>query len=125
MRRAWRQALNELNYELRPKTLVRDLRTLTPWLAEDDLLAAHSGVRALALALDGVFVDDFWFDRAPRMLHVRNAPSPAATSCLAIARHVFGEIKGALRPRQVSLVPGAVPSSGESDPDEGTAVRGG
>ncbi len=106
MRRAWRQALNELNYELRPKTLVRDLRALTPWLADDHLLAAHSGVRAQALTLDGSFVDDFWFDRAPRMLHVRNAPSPAATSSLAIARYVVAEIEAELRPRQPGLVPG-------------------
>lgn len=98
MRRAWRQALNELNYELRPKTLVRDLRVLTPWLGPDDVLAAHSGVRAQALTVDGSFVDDFWFDRAPRMLHVRNAPSPAATSSLAIARHVVGEIASELPP---------------------------
>jgi L-2-hydroxyglutarate oxidase len=106
MRRSWRQALNELNYELRPKTLVRDLRALTPWLGDDDLLAAHSGVRAQALTPDGSFVDDFWFDRAPRMLHVRNAPSPAATSSLAIARYVVAEIESELRPRQPGLVPG-------------------
>lgn len=108
MRRAWRQAVNELTYELRPKTLARDLRALAPWLAEDDLLAAHSGVRAQALGPDGSFVEDFWFDRAPRMLHVRNAPSPAATSSLAIAKHVVGEIESELRPREQGFVRGGI-----------------
>lgn len=97
MRRAWRDALDELNYELRPKTLVRALRTLAPWLEDGQVLAAHSGVRAQALTVDGHFVDDFWFDRAPRMLHVRNAPSPAATSSLAIARFVVSEVEPDLR----------------------------
>lgn len=125
MRRAWRQALHELDYELRPKTLVRDLRVLTPWLAVGDVLAAHSGVRAQALTVAGSFVDDFWFDRAPRMLHVRNAPSPAATSSLAVARHVVAEIEGELRPRRTSLVPDAVPSVRGSSSGESAAARGG
>ena len=49
---------------------------------------AFAGVRAQALGRDGQLVDDFVFSRTERALHVRNAPSPAATSSLAIARHV-------------------------------------
>jgi L-2-hydroxyglutarate oxidase len=45
-------------------------------------------VRAQALSSDGRLLDDFWFDRAERVLHVRNAPSPAATSSLALAGEV-------------------------------------
>ncbi len=56
-----------------------------------------SGVRAQALDADGNLVDDFIFDSgvgdlSKRMLHVRNAPSPAATSSLAIANVIFQEV---------------------------------
>jgi L-2-hydroxyglutarate oxidase LhgO len=52
-------------------------------------------VRAQALARDGRLVDDFVFSHTERALHVRNAPSPAATSSLAIARHVADEAERA------------------------------
>ena len=57
-----------------------------------------AGVRAQALDLDGNLVDDFIFDTgsgslAQRMLHVRNAPSPAATSSLAISKMIADEVK--------------------------------
>lgn len=45
-------------------------------------------VRAQALSSDGRLLDDFWFDRADRVLHLRNAPSPAATSSLALAEEI-------------------------------------
>jgi len=57
-----------------------------PDLALDDVLAGPSGVRAQALGRDGALVDDFVVSHTERALHVRNAPSPAATSSLAIAR---------------------------------------
>jgi len=50
----------------------------------DDLLPGPSGVRAQALSDDGNLVDDFIVDKENRVLHVRNAPSPAATSSLKI-----------------------------------------
>jgi L-2-hydroxyglutarate oxidase LhgO len=50
----------------------------------DDLVPGPSGVRAQALAEDGTLVDDFIVNRTGNVLHVRNAPSPAATSSLAI-----------------------------------------
>jgi L-2-hydroxyglutarate oxidase len=53
--------------------------------------ASFAGVRAQALGRDGRLVDDFVFSATPRALHVRNAPSPAATSSLAIGRYVAGE----------------------------------
>jgi L-2-hydroxyglutarate oxidase LhgO len=53
-----------------------------------DVEPAFAGVRAQALARDGTLVDDFVFSETPRALHVRNAPSPGATSALAIARLV-------------------------------------
>jgi L-2-hydroxyglutarate oxidase LhgO len=48
-------------------------------------------VRAQAVGRDGALIDDFVFERTERALHVRNAPSPAATACLAIAAHVADE----------------------------------
>ena len=59
-----------------------------PELEAADLLPAWAGVRAQALGRDGRLVDDFVFSHTDRALHVRNAPSPAATSSLAIGRHV-------------------------------------
>jgi 2-hydroxyglutarate dehydrogenase len=49
-----------------------------------------AGVRAQALARDGTLIDDFAFSRTERALHVRNAPSPAATAALALA-HVIAD----------------------------------
>jgi L-2-hydroxyglutarate oxidase LhgO len=66
-----------------------------PALGAGDVERAFAGVRAQALARDGKLVDDFVFSRSERALHVRNAPSPAATSSLAIARVVADEAMGA------------------------------
>ena len=62
-----------------------------PELRAEDMRPAFAGVRAQALARDGRLVDDFVFSHTERALHVRNAPSPAATSSLAIARYVADE----------------------------------
>lgn len=59
-----------------------------PELRPDDLVRAASGVRAQAVARDGSLLDDFAIEQTPRVLAVRNAPSPAATSSLAIAREL-------------------------------------
>jgi L-2-hydroxyglutarate oxidase LhgO len=59
-----------------------------PSLELDDLERAPSGVRAQAVNRSGALVDDFVIDRSGRVLLVRNAPSPAATSSLAIAEHI-------------------------------------
>jgi L-2-hydroxyglutarate oxidase LhgO len=59
-----------------------------PELRPGDVTDGPAGVRAQGLARDGRLVDDFVFSRTGRTLHVRNAPSPAATSALAIAREI-------------------------------------
>jgi L-2-hydroxyglutarate oxidase len=56
-----------------------------PGIAADDLTPAFAGLRAQAIARDGRLVDDFLLSATPRAIHVRNAPSPAATSSLALA----------------------------------------
>ena len=59
-----------------------------PELRDDDLVPAAAGVRAQALRADGSLVDDFLIERAGSVVHVLNAPSPAATSAFEIARHI-------------------------------------
>jgi L-2-hydroxyglutarate oxidase len=91
MRRFWRTGLSELHHAASPAALVRAAARYVPELRPADVQPAFAGVRAQALARDGRPIDDFVFSATPRALHVRNAPSPAATSSLAIARHVVAE----------------------------------
>ncbi len=67
------------------------LRRYIPDIADDDLTFGPSGVRAQAVDSHGKFLDDFSFGGSGRVLHVRNAPSPAATASLAIGRHLVAE----------------------------------
>ncbi|XP_043930224.1 L-2-hydroxyglutarate dehydrogenase, mitochondrial [Protopterus annectens] len=78
---------------------VKQLQRYIPELTKDDIQRGPSGVRAQALDKDGNLVDDFVFDGGvgalgSRVLHVRNAPSPAATSSLAIAEVIADEVVG-------------------------------
>jgi len=66
----------------------RSLAALVPDIGVDDLRPAPAGVRAQAVRRDGALVDDFLVERTARQVHVLNAPSPAATAALEIARHV-------------------------------------
>jgi (S)-2-hydroxyglutarate dehydrogenase len=86
--RWWRTGARELHHALRVTALVRAAARYVPELGVEDVVPAFAGVRAQALARDGRLVDDFAFSVTERALHVRNAPSPAATSALAIARYV-------------------------------------
>ncbi|CAL1531237.1 unnamed protein product [Lymnaea stagnalis] len=77
---------------------VRQLQKFVPSLRPEDVTRGPSGVRAQALDRDGKLVDDFVFDSGSgdlgsRVLHVRNAPSPAATSSLAIAEMVADRVE--------------------------------
>jgi L-2-hydroxyglutarate oxidase LhgO len=67
----------------------RSLQRLVPELQIDDLTAGGAGVRAQALSPTGELVQDFYFVRQTRALHVLNAPSPAATASLAIADEII------------------------------------
>ncbi len=70
----------------------RALQKLVPAVRPDDLLPGGAGVRAQAMAADGTLLQDFQIEQRPRALHVINAPSPAATASLAIAREIVGRI---------------------------------
>ncbi len=87
-RRHWSTGLAELVRDYYKPSFLAALRRYVPALRADDLLPGPSGVRAQAVADDGTLVDDFVFDAVGRFLNVRNAPSPAATSSLAIAREI-------------------------------------
>ena len=66
-----------------------------PALKSSDVDPGPAGIRAQAVARDGKLFDDFAFASAPNVLHVRNAPSPAATSSLAIARVIADRLEAA------------------------------
>jgi len=67
---------------------VRSLQELVPEIGLDDVRRAGAGVRAQALAPSGALLDDFHIVEAERMIHVLNAPSPAATASLAIGEEI-------------------------------------
>jgi (S)-2-hydroxyglutarate dehydrogenase len=79
-------------YEIRrsfsKREFCRSLQKLVPEIREDDLEPGASGVRAQAMTADGKLVEDFHFEEAPGILHVVNAPSPAATASLAIGQRI-------------------------------------
>ncbi len=84
-RRHWRMGAGETVRDLSTRRFVASARKLLPELEVGDVVRGPSGIRAQALAPDGTLVDDFVFHEADGVVHVRNAPSPGATSSLAIA----------------------------------------
>jgi L-2-hydroxyglutarate oxidase len=97
----WRTGVDEMLRSLSKARFAASLRRLVPSLTENDLVAGGSGVRAQAVGLDGRLVDDFQIETAPGMVHVLNAPSPAATASLAIgtiiAERILGSDAGSVR----------------------------
>lgn len=86
--RSWRTGAQEITHALLPRTLARAAARYIPELDGVELEPAFVGIRAQALGRHGRLVEDFVFSSTPRALHVRNAPSPAATASLAVARHI-------------------------------------
>lgn len=93
-RRHWRAGLKELAGSLSKRRYLGAVRRYLPDVELDDLVPAGAGVRAQAVDRAGRLVDDFLLDRSGPVLLVRNAPSPAATSSLAIAEHVVSVLDG-------------------------------
>ena len=90
----WRTGKDEIRRSLSKARFAASLRKLVPALTESDIVRGGSGVRAQAVAADGRLVDDFVIQNGPGMVHVLNAPSPAATASLAIGREIAGRILG-------------------------------
>jgi (S)-2-hydroxyglutarate dehydrogenase len=95
LRRWWPTGVSELRRAALRSAFVRAAARYVPELQAADVEPAFAGVRAQALSRDGRLIDDFLFSRTERALHVRNAPSPAATASLAIARHVVDQAQRA------------------------------
>ncbi|MGH2902562.1 MAG: L-2-hydroxyglutarate oxidase [Solirubrobacteraceae bacterium] len=91
----WRTGLTELRHATQRSSFVRAAARYIPELQPTDVEPAFAGIRAQALTRNGGLVDDFAFSATQRALHVRNAPSPAATSSLAIARHIVDQAERA------------------------------
>ena len=89
-RQHWRTGLAEMRGSLSKKAYTAAARRYVPELTADDMVPAAAGIRAQALESDGSLVDDFRITRRGAVVAVRNAPSPAATSSLAIAEHLVG-----------------------------------
>ncbi len=82
--RYWRTGLGEMWRSVSKAAFVRALQRLVPEIREAHLEPAPAGIRAQAVAPEGAMVDDFLIQETPHMIHVCNAPSPAATAALNI-----------------------------------------
>ncbi|MFC9221487.1 L-2-hydroxyglutarate oxidase [Streptomyces hygroscopicus] len=96
-RRHWRYGAGEMRRSLSKRAFTDAVRRLLPDVTADDLIAAPAGVRAQAVLPDGTLVDDFLIAQSPRIVHVLNAPSPAATASLPIGREVARRVLETLR----------------------------
>jgi len=89
-RRNYREGAREMARSASRHLFGDSLRRLVPEVRDEHLVPARAGVRAQAMKRDGSLVDDFLIERSGNVVHVLNAPSPAATSSLEIAGHIVG-----------------------------------
>ncbi len=89
----WKTGLGEVHRSLSKAAFVRALSRLIPELKSADLKPCRAGVRAQAVSKDGKLVDDFLWVTTERLLHVCNAPSPAATASLEIGRLIVERLE--------------------------------
>jgi L-2-hydroxyglutarate oxidase len=87
-RKFWKIGLTEMWRDWSKRAFTAELARYVPGIRTADLVFGPSGVRAQSLSADGTLVDDFSIGEGPHVLHVRNAPSPAATASLAIGREL-------------------------------------
>jgi L-2-hydroxyglutarate oxidase len=97
----YREGAQEMFRSVSKAAFTRGLQRLVPEVQSDDLIPSKNGVRAQALFRDGSLVDDFLLLEGKNSLHVCNAPSPAATASLEIAKKIVGKVP---RPGRLSLV---------------------
>lgn len=91
--RHWRAGLLEIRHAASRRAFVAEAARMVPALEGVRALPGPAGIRAQALGRDGTLVDDFVVHRTERAVHVRNAPSPAATSSLALAKLIADEVE--------------------------------
>lgn len=87
----WKMGLAEMYRDYVKAAYVKELQRYIPELHAGDILPGPSGVRAQALATDGRLLDDFLIQHGENIVHVLNAPSPAATSSLVLAQMIVDE----------------------------------
>lgn len=94
MARWWRTGLRELHLAASRRAFVAACARYVPGLQPEHVVAGPAGVRAQAVGRDGALIDDFVVHEAGGAVHVRNAPSPAATSSLALAELIVDRVVG-------------------------------
>ncbi len=87
----WRKGIDEYKRAFSQKLFVKELRKMMPSIKKEEVITCRSGVRAQAIDKDGNMVDDFKIINHGGTIHVINAPSPAATACLAIADEIIAK----------------------------------
>ncbi len=88
----WRTGIGEMWRSASKKAFVKALQHLIPDISEEHLVKAPAGIRAQAVKPDGSMMDDFAFQESQRIINVINAPSPAATSSLAIGQNIVEKL---------------------------------
>ncbi len=99
-RKHYRDGMMEMVRSVSKRAFVKSLQQLIPEVTEEDLVPAHSGVRAQALMPDGKLADDFLIVNGKNSIHVCNAPSPAATASLEIGRFIANQLPEATLARR-------------------------
>ena len=93
-RQHWRTGVGELRRSMSRRAFAAEARRYVPGLRAADMVRAPSGVRAQCVGRDGEMLQDFCITSSGRVVNVRNAPSPAATSSLAIADELVAHLTG-------------------------------
>lgn len=88
----WRSVLSEVKNSISKRGYLKRVNQYCPSIALKDLQPYPCGIRAQAVSMEGELLSDFHFQSSKRTFHVCNAPSPAATSALPIARYIVGKI---------------------------------
>ena len=88
----WSKGIEEYRRAFSKKLFVKELQRMMPSISEEDVIATRSGVRAQAVGAQGQMIDDFKIIRSKGVTHVINAPSPAATACMAIADEIIADL---------------------------------
>jgi L-2-hydroxyglutarate oxidase len=100
-----KSGLEEMYRSFSKQAFVRSLQRLIPEIREEDLVPGEAGVRAQALRADGSLVDDFLIVNGLRVIHVCNAPSPAATASLEIGRIIAEKVPEFIGDTGMNAVP--------------------
>lgn len=101
-----RSGLDEMHRSVSRKAYLESCRKYCPSLVLGDLQGYRSGIRAQAVGRDGTLIHDFLFQQSQRMLHVCNAPSPAATSAIPIAKMIVDRLETSAAQTPVTSVSG-------------------